>query len=319
MQFVKAQRKKARLRLALSGTSGSGKTYGALQIAKGLGGKIAVLDTERGSASLYSDTVDFDVVELGPPYEPERFIEVMDAAAKAGYDVLIIDSITHEWKGAGGMLEIVDNIARAKFRGNSYAAWNEGDKRHRRFVDAMLHSPLHVIVTMRSKAVYVEGERNGKKTIEKQGAAPEQRDGIEYEFTAVLDLTVDGNLAVKSKDRTRLFNDPFRITEETGRKLRDWLESGADMPEPVKPTPPAPAQPAPKVPATKQTLSDLATYYANDPEEVMLDDLNEMMRKAAAHKGAKFEPIEKLTDLAEPMALWLIKQIESQLQTEGAA
>lgn len=314
MQFVKAQRKKARLRLALSGTSGSGKTYGALQIAKGLGGKIAVLDTERGSASLYSDTVDFDVVELGPPYEPERFIEVMDAAAKAGYDVLIIDSITHEWKGAGGMLEIVDNIARAKFRGNSYAAWNEGDKRHRRFVDAMLHSPLHIIVTMRSKAVYVEGERNGKKTIEKQGAAPEQRDGIEYEFTAVLDLTVDGNLAVKSKDRTRLFNDPFRITEETGRKLRDWLESGADAPEPAKPTPPAPAQPpAPKIPATKATLDDLASYYKDDSAEVMLDDVNEMIVKAKP--GAP--RIDALEDLTEAQAQWLIKQIESQLK--GAA
>jgi KaiC/GvpD/RAD55 family RecA-like ATPase len=231
--FKKAERKKAKLRLALSGTSGSGKTYGALQIAKGIGGKVAVLDTERGSASLYADMMDFDVVELGPPYEPERFVEVMDAAAKAGYDVLVIDSITHEWKGAGGMLEIVDNIARAKFRGNSYAAWNEGDKRHRRFVDAMLHSPMHIIVTMRSKAVYVEGERNGKKTIQKQGAAPEQRDGIEYEFTAVLDLTVDGNLAVKSKDRTRLFGDPFVITEDTGRQLREWLESGVEVPEPT--------------------------------------------------------------------------------------
>lgn len=312
--FKKAERKKARLRLALSGTSGSGKTYGALQIAKGLGGKIAVLDTERGSASLYSDTVDFDVVELGPPYEPERFIEVMDAAAKAGYDVLIIDSITHEWKGAGGMLEIVDNIARAKFRGNSYAAWNEGDKRHRRFVDAMLHSPLHVIVTMRSKAVYVEGERNGKKTIEKQGAAPEQRDGIEYEFTAVLDLTVDGNLAVKSKDRTRLFNDPFRITEETGRKLRDWLESGVDMPEPAKPTPPAPAQsPAPKIPATTQTMDDLASYYKDDSEDVMFDDINEMIRKAKP--GA--DRIDQLTDLTEAQAQWLIKTIEAQLQKEA--
>lgn len=312
--FKKAERKKARLRLALSGTSGSGKTYGALQIAKGLGGKIAVLDTERGSASLYSDTVEFDVVELGPPYEPERFIEVMDAAAKAGYDVLIIDSITHEWKGAGGMLEIVDNIARAKFRGNSYAAWNEGDKRHRRFVDAMLHSPLHVIVTMRSKAVYVEGERNGKKTIEKQGAAPEQRDGIEYEFTAVLDLTVDGNLAVKSKDRTRLFNDPFRITEETGRKLRDWLESGADLPEPAKPTPPAPAQPpAPKIPAAKATLDDLSRYYKDDSAEVMLDDINEMI--VEAKPGAP--RIDALEDLTEAQAQWLIKQIESQLK--GAA
>lgn len=307
--FKKAERKKARLRLALSGTSGSGKTYGALQIAKGLGGKIAVLDTERGSASLYSDTVDFDVVELGPPYEPERFIEVMDAAAKAGYDVLIIDSITHEWKGAGGMLEIVDNIARAKFRGNSYAAWNEGDKRHRRFVDAMLHSPLHVIVTMRSKAVYVEGERNGKKTIEKQGAAPEQRDGIEYEFTAVLDLTVDGNLAVKSKDRTRLFNDPFRITEDTGRKLREWLESGAESQEPAQPQRPAPAAPAPTI---TDPIAYLAELYAGDEEEVMMDDINERLRAAAERQNKPFEPVDTLRDLSTPLATWLIKNITAQ-------
>lgn len=303
--FKKAERKKAKLRLALSGTSGSGKTYGALQIAKGIGGKVAVLDTERGSASLYADMMDFDVVELGPPYEPERFIEVMDAAAKAGYDILIIDSITHEWKGAGGMLEIVDNIARAKFRGNSYAAWNEGDKRHRRFIDAMLHSPLHVIVTMRSKAVYVEGERNGKKTIEKQGAAPEQRDGIEYEFTAVLDLTVDGNLAVKSKDRTRLFNDPFRITEDTGRKLREWLESGAESQPETRPT----AAPAP---AIEDPISYLADLYAGDEEEVMMDDINERLRAAAERQNKPFEPVDTLRDLSTPLANWLIKNITAQ-------
>lgn len=240
--FKKAERRKAKLRLALSGPSGSGKTTGALLIAKGLGGKIAVLDTERGSASLYADIVPFDVVELGPPYAPERFIEIIQAAEKAGYDTLILDSITHEWKGQGGVLEIVDSIARAKFRGNSYAAWNEGDPRHRKFIDAMLHSPMHIICTMRSKAVYVETEKNGKKTLEKQGAAPEQRDGLEYEFTAVLDLSVDQNLAVKSKDRTRLFMDPFRITEDTGRILAAWLESGAQE-EPTS-TPPLSVAPA---------------------------------------------------------------------------
>jgi KaiC/GvpD/RAD55 family RecA-like ATPase len=299
--FKKAERKKAKLRLALSGTSGSGKTYGALQIAKGIGGKVAVLDTERGSASLYADMMDFDVVELGPPYEPERFIEVMDAAAKAGYDVLVIDSITHEWKGAGGMLEIVDNIARAKFRGNSYAAWNEGDKRHRRFVDAMLHSPMHIIVTMRSKAVYVEGERNGKKTIQKQGAAPEQRDGIEYEFTAVLDLTVDGNLAVKSKDRTRLFGDPFVITEDTGRQLREWLESGAELKPEPKPAPEPPSDP----------IEALANIYADDEEEVMMDDINERLRAAAEKQGKTFEPVDNLRDLPIPLASWLVKQLRA--------
>lgn len=227
--FKKATRKKAKLRLALSGPSGSGKTTGALLIAKGIGGKIAVLDTERGSASLYADIYDFDVVELAPPYTPERFIEVINEAVKAGYDTLIMDSITHEWSGQGGILEIVDNIARTRYKGNSYAAWHEGTPRHQKFIDAMLAAPIHIIATMRSKAVYVETEKGGKKAIEKQGSAPQQRDGLEYEFTVVLDISVDGNIANASKDRTRLFRDPFRITEDTGTRLVEWLESGKSL------------------------------------------------------------------------------------------
>lgn len=225
--FRKAERKQAKLRLALSGPSGAGKTYGALLIARGLGGKIAVLDTERGSASLYADLVDFDVVEMGPPYTPERYVEIIHEAEKAGYDTLILDSITHEWNGEGGILQIVDEYARSKLKGNSYAAWNQGTPRHQRFIDAMLASKLHIVATMRSKAVYVETEKsNGKKGIEKQGTAPQQRDGLEYEFTVVLDLNVDGNLACASKDRTRLFQEPFQITEQTGRDLAEWLDTG---------------------------------------------------------------------------------------------
>lgn len=224
--FKKAERKKAKLRLALSGTSGSGKTWGALTIAKGIGGKIAVLDTERGSASLYSDLVDFDVVEMQPPYNPERFIEIIHEAEKAGYDTLILDSITHEWNGQGGMLEIVNNIAKAKYRNNSYAAWNEGTPMHQRFVDAILSSSCHIIVTIRSKAAYVETENNGKKQIQKQGSEPQQRDGLEYEFTTMLELNVDGHLAYASKDRTGIFKEPFVISEQTGKDLLDWLNSG---------------------------------------------------------------------------------------------
>lgn len=251
--FKKAERKQAKLRLALSGPSGSGKTTGALLIAKGLGGKIAVLDTERGSASLYADLCDFDVVELVPPYTPERYIEIIHEAENAGYTTLILDSITHEWNGQGGILEIVDNVARSKFRGNSYAAWNEGTPRHQKFIDSMLASSLHIIATIRSKAVYVETEKgNGKKTIEKQGAAPQQRDGLEYEFTAVLDLAVDGNLANASKDRTRLFHDPFVITEDTGRKLLEWLNSGNSFTEQAKESN--------QEPMTKAQLDDLMAY-----------------------------------------------------------
>ena len=226
--FTKAVRRRAKLRLAMSGPSGSGKTYSALMLAKGIGGRIAVLDTEHGSASLYSHLVDFDTMELTPPYTPERYVDAIRAAAEAGYDTLILDSITHEWKGAGGILEIVDGLSRTKYKGNSYAAWGEADPRHRRLVDAMLSAPMHVIATMRSKTAYVEGERNGKKTFQKAGMAPEQRDGMEYEFTVVFDLNNDGNIAVASKDRTTLFRDPLLLTEQTGRLLADWLDSGAD-------------------------------------------------------------------------------------------
>lgn len=214
--------------MCLAGPSGSGKTLGALLIATGLGGKIAVIDTERGSASLYSDTAEFDVLELTPPFSPDHYIEAIHAAEDAGYDVLVIDSITHEWNGSGGVLEIVDSLARSKFKGNSYAAWNEGTPKHRAFIDAMLQSSLHIVATMRTKAAYVEGERNGKKTIEKVGTAPEQRDGIEYEFTAVLDISLDSNIACATKDRTRLFSNPKKLGKEDGEKLRNWLDSAAD-------------------------------------------------------------------------------------------
>ena len=226
--FKKAERKQARLRLALAGPSGSGKTYSALQMAKGLGSKIAVIDTEHGSASLYADVAEFDTMELHPPYSPERFIEAIQAAESAGYEVLIIDSYSHEWTGAGGCLEINDEIAKAKYKGNTWSAWNETTPRHRRLIDKMLTSPLHIICTMRSKTETVQGE--GKKVV-KLGLKSEQREGTDYEFTVVLDVSHDGHMAVASKDRTKLFENPELITEETGRRLLDWLNCGASARE----------------------------------------------------------------------------------------
>lgn len=224
MQFQKAMRKRAKLRLALSGPSGAGKTHGALLIAKGLGGKIALIDTERASASLYSDLVDFDTLELNPPYTPERFIEAIKAAASAGYDVCIIDSITHEWDGSGGCLDSNEEIAHAKFRGNTWAAWNETTPRHRAFIDSMLQSPMHIIATMRSKTETVQGD---DKKVKKLGMKAIQRDSTEYEFTAVLDLEHSRHYAVASKDRTGLFNEPHVITTETGTRIAQWLDGGA--------------------------------------------------------------------------------------------
>ncbi|MGO4763843.1 ATP-binding protein [Cupriavidus sp. 2KB_3] len=227
MAFAKAVRKKAKLRLALTGPSGSGKTYGALQIARGLGGRIACIDTEHGSASLYSDLADFDVMELAAPYTPERYIAAIKEAEEAGYDVLIIDSTTHEWSGSGGILELVDQVASAKYRGNSWSAWNELTPRHRAFIDAMLQSRMHIIATGRSKTETAQVEENGRKKVAKLGMKTEQRDGFEYEFTVVLDIVHDGHYAVASKDRTGLFGgDAKPISEQTGADLLNWLETG---------------------------------------------------------------------------------------------
>jgi hypothetical protein len=235
MAFTKAVRKKSKLRLGITGPSGSGKTLGALLIAKGLGGRIAVIDTEKGSASLYADNpkydVEFDTMDLDPPYAPENFIKAMREAENAGYDVLIIDSTTHEWSGVGGCLELVDEIAKARYKGNSWSAWNDITPRHRAFIDAIERSPMHVIITMRSKTETAQTEGpNGKKQVVKLGMKAEQRDGFEYEMTVVLDVVHDTHFVQTSKDRTGLFmdRDPFKITEATGVMLREWLESGAE-------------------------------------------------------------------------------------------
>lgn len=229
MEFTKAKRKKSKLRLALTGPSGSGKTWGALQIAKGLGGKIACIDTEKGSASLYEHIVDFDVLELSAPFTPERYIAAINAAEKAGYDVLIIDSASHEWSGSGGMLEINEEIARARYRGNTWSAWSDTTPRHRAFLDAMLQSNMHIIATGRSKTETAQTENAGKKSVVKLGMKTEQRDGFEYEFTVVLDIIHDGHFAVASKDRTGLFTgETKKITEETGQSLLAWLDRGEE-------------------------------------------------------------------------------------------
>ena len=231
--FRKAERKSAKLRAALCGTSGSGKTYSALLLARGLvgeAGKIAVIDTERGSASLYADVTDFDVAELVPPYSPARYKSLITAAAKE-YDVLIIDSITHEWSGEGGVLEMHDKATAVEPGRNSYTAWKNVTPHHTALVDAILAAPCHIIATMRSKTAYeIQDNGKGKKAPVKIGTAPIQKEGMEYEFTLVLDVSVEGNVATASKDRTRLWHQRNEvITTAHGAELREWLESGAPV------------------------------------------------------------------------------------------
>lgn len=271
MKFNKAQRKKAKLRLGLTGPSGSGKTYGALLIAQGIGGSIAVVDTEKGSASLYEHLTDFDVLELEAPYTPERFIEAIDSAEKAGYSTLIIDSITHEWSGSGGCLELNDEIAKSKFRGNTWSAWNETTVRHRAFLDRMMQSKMHIIATIRSKTETAQQESiTGKKQVVKLGMKAEQRDGIEYELTTVLDIVHEGHYAVASKDRTGLFvdKDPKAITIHTGKALLDWLEGGVEpITEPTRDFKPNDQEWIDLIEQTK-TLDELKVAWGMIPKEL---------------------------------------------------
>lgn len=243
LQFKKAQRKQAKLRLAISGPSGSGKTMGALWIAKGIGGPIAVIDTERGSASLYSETVnlgkartfeppEFDTLDIEAPYSPERFIKAIAAGAEhvGPEGILIIDSVTPEWSGTGGCLEINEALASAKYRGNTWSAWSETTPRHKAFLDALVNAPCHIIGTLRSKTETAQVDDGNRKKVVKLGMKAETREGSEYEFTTVLDLIHDGHYATATKDRTGLFvGDPAPISEDTGRMLKAWLDSGAEV------------------------------------------------------------------------------------------
>jgi hypothetical protein len=227
----KAKRSATKLRLLLTGPSGSGKTWGALQIAKGLGGRTVVIDTEEGSSDLYDTLHDFDVIDLRPPFSPERYIEAITAAEEAGYDVIVVDSVTHCWSGAGGCLELLEDVAKAQFRGNTWSAFSVITPRWRAFVDKLLRSPAHVICSGRSKTETAQVDDHGRKKVAKLGMKLEARDGLEFEFTCVLDLIHDGHYATVSKDRTGLFaGDPKPITEDTGRRLAEWLAGATPNP-----------------------------------------------------------------------------------------
>lgn len=230
MEFRKAEKRKAKLRLGITGTAGSGKTYGALLVAKGLGGKTVLLDTEKGSGDLYSGMFEYDIGEIEAPYTVEKYIEGIKQAESLGYDIIIIDSLSHAWAGEGGLLERVDNIAAASRSGNSYTAWREVTPMHNKLIEAMLTSPCHVIATMRSKTEYVIVENDkGRKEPRKVGLAPVQREGMDYEFGVVFDLA-QNHMASVSKDRTSLFDGQFfQLSEKTGEMLRQWLESGVDL------------------------------------------------------------------------------------------
>lgn len=226
----KAERRQAKLRLALIGVSGCGKSIGAINIALGMQQKFVVIDTEQKSADLYANIADFDVLTLDKPFTPDRYIEAIKQCEKAGYETIIIDSLTHAWSGEGGVLDIQDNVTQASRTKNSYTAWKEVTPLHNKLVNAILHSSSHIIVTMRVKTHYEVVSENGKAKPIKIGLSPIQREGMDYEFTTVLDIDKDSHLYTSSKDRTQLFEGKHeKLSKETGIELLKWLNDGRSI------------------------------------------------------------------------------------------
>ncbi len=224
MELKKAVRKQIPLKVGLAGPSGSGKTYSALLMAKGLVGnwnEVAVIDSEHGSADFYSHLGDYNTLTLEAPFTPERYIEAITTCEKAGVKAIIIDSITHEWSGTGGILELQEQL------GGRYQDWSKVKPRHKKFIEKILSSKCHVITTVRSKQDYSMDIVDGKTKVTKQGTKQITEDGFEYELSVSFELN-QNHLAMAGKDRTGLFmNQPeFVISEETGRKLLDWSNSG---------------------------------------------------------------------------------------------
>jgi hypothetical protein len=301
--FTPASKEAAKLRAALFGPSGAGKTFTALRLANGIGGRIAVIDSERGSASKYADRFTFDCANLAANQcRIADYVRVIRGAAQAGYDVLIVDSLTHAWQQ---LLSEIDALAKAKYRGNTWSAWSEGTPLQRQLVDAILDYPGHVIVTMRSKTEWTtEKDRNGKDKPIRVGLSPEQGKGIEYEFDFLLELSTEHILTV-IKDRSGRFQDLILPNpgEDLGREMAEWLSDGAQPAAAAPATaPPATEPPPPTLVAQAQAGADRSGFTPEGLES-WLDEIS---------KG-------EASSLAQLPATWLEKMSTSAISADVVA
>jgi len=223
MGFQKAKREKIWVKVLLSGASGSGKTYSALKLATGLaskcGGRFAAIDTENGRIRYYASEFDFDDLQLEEPYTPEKYMSAIDDAINGGYKVLIVDSLTHEWKYLNDVHDAMP--------GNSYTNWGKLKPRHNKFMEKLLQSQIHIIATGRGKDDYILEDKNGKQVPKKVGVGVQQERDIEYNYTATFNITQETHVADVMKDNTHLFEGRYDVlTEKDGIALYEWANEG---------------------------------------------------------------------------------------------
>jgi hypothetical protein len=304
--FKRATKAAAKLRAAVFGPSGAGKTFTSLRIAKGLGGSIAVIDTEgafhqrpdgtveeMSSAAKYADRFEFDVLNLNDK-SIDGYIAAIRDAADGGYGVLVIDSLSHGWQT---LLEEVEKLAKAKYRGNTWSAWSEGTPLQRKLVQAILSFPGHVIATMRSKTEWTTvDDGKGRKSPQRVGLAPEQGKGVEYEFDLLIEISTDhiGNVI---KDRTGKFQDKLidKPGEDFGRQLADWLNTGEQRPA----VPPAaaspPARPAAQAAAPVPLPDQISDYIRGAQNVRTLGKIADRLDELASTDQITREQHEALT------------------------
>lgn len=301
IQIKKAVRQRVWLKIAVTGPTGAGKTWGAISVAKGLAptGKVLVIDTENDSASLYADRWDFDTITIHAPFTTQKYSEALDAALENGYEVVVIDSLTHEWAASGGLLD--QKAAKDARGGNSFSNWNEMKQLHNRFVEKLLQAPIHMVGTLRSKMAYAqEQDEKGKTAIRKVGLAPITSDDLEYEFSVVFDVERNTHLAVASKDRTSLFEGrSLSMGEAVGRELAAWLGSAAptEGAAAAAPVPTPAAKPEPKT--AGQVFSQMAPPPASPVPQDVADFVDAIADGPAAPALCTPEECVDITDLAQ--------------------
>jgi hypothetical protein len=329
--FQKATKKKLRARIALDGPAGSGKTYTALRFAfalAGNGGRVAVIDTEHRSASKYQgespDGVpwEFDVCEM-EYYSPSAYTQVVKEAGNQGYNVLVIDSLSHGWEGTGGALDLVDK--KSNKGGSNYFAWRDVTPLHREMIETILASPCHVVATIRTKTAYEvdQDEKTKKVRVTKVGTKPVQREGMEYEFDVVGDLDLE-HILVISKSRCSALDGKWAVKPAGDfiRPLIEWLGRGVDEPMPA---PQPQSQPAGGITLDGKEQENRRVQYNNSR---CGDEFAQRVKMAA--KAAKIEPqrlleiiqkrggVGKVADLAIKDAEELLAKLEAKAQEADA-